>query len=814
MADAAMRSTATLWSLSDSIHSSRVCQYRPGYMPDRGSVLEGNTNMSSDGTGNGGGNGRASPVFLVTSAPISPSLVSYTFPSSVFDEEPTNPVFRSLGESSREYGGSFGELGARRRGLLSPVAPFHHQRGYETGPFAYHGPPAWSGMPPPPPPPPPPSSWDGTVRSPMPAARESSGGTAPEATPQMVTDCECRSCSMGLLGMCFSQQLARHQASIRTAREAERQFVESRRSQVERLIREEGEMILDHHRGLWASEKQRLVRELFSLREHIQILKDQNLRLRNAASEHSQRTMLYHGGFQASNPPFMEDRFSSPMASWEGVGADGARDNYSAPGSPAHSSSSCSTATAVAATAADDAAVPQSLPPVHRAMSPSPGHGGAIASPEYGPSSPYQSLGLSSPYLPDNPPTSPYVPQNPTSSPHLPQNPTSSPHLPQNPASSPYSPYVPRSPSWPSTFAPAMEAPSGAVSEQQRRSPKRPVSVVDVNEVDARLGGVSPGASAARTTTSAGAPREASPPSKRRRSLSREYFIVKNVSVEEAVDNDEGEGEEDERRLTMHTEQTPNYYSPSLTPAAAPDLSGGSATPTASSTSARPDGERLATEPPLNRTATATPAILVAEAGEMPRHNLSHRLGRSESPCSISSQEAFLEAADDAPLRGPLMIKNIPAQDELFLAALNDRLQPISQGQDALPRAVQGPIAVPVPLSAVSGLPPIVGGVDGRWGAVPANADVPSSQTPPDVGYDGVRIKTERTAPAAWMRRLTRTRIGQSAAPATALSPAPATAPAKTEDTDDDDMKPKAEEPDIPIKLRLTSNFGAPFGRA
>ncbi|KAG6167887.1 hypothetical protein E4U11_006417 [Claviceps purpurea] len=54
--------------------------------------------------------------------------------------------------------------------------------------------------------------------------------------------------------------------------------------------------------------------------------------------------------------------------------------------------------------------------------------------------------------------------------------------------------------------------------------------------------------------------------------------------------------------------------------------------------------------------------------------------------------EGFLEPADDVPLKGPLMIKNIPAQDEIFWARVNQRLDPISQGKDALPRVLQSPI--------------------------------------------------------------------------------------------------------------------------
>ncbi|KOS22332.1 hypothetical protein ESCO_001597 [Escovopsis weberi] len=135
----------------------------------------------------------------------------------------------------------------------------------------------------------------------------------------------------------------------------------------------------------------------------------------------------------------------------------------------------------------------------------------------------------------------------------------------------------------------------------------------------------------------------------------------------------------------------------------------------------------------------------------------SQQLGAAPSP-PPEPEEYLLAAADDAP-EGPLMVKNIPAQDELFWAAVNKKLEPISQGQDALPTVMQTPPAE-LDLSKWPDVLAVVGGGDAN-----------------------------RTARAG--------------------------------DQDDDDLddeldssgKKASQEIDIPLKLRTTTNFGAPFGR-
>jgi hypothetical protein len=136
---------------------------------------------------------------------------------------------------------------------------------------------------------------------------------------------------------------------------------------------------------------------------------------------------------------------------------------------------------------------------------------------------------------------------------------------------------------------------------------------------------------------------------------------------------------------------------------------------------------------------------------------------------SPASQRALLDAMDDNPLAGPLMMTNIPAQDEHFLEVLNGKLGSISQGQDALPKVVQD-----LNLSAQS-----------------------------DSGEeaDGVLITRE---PEPFLRRSGTGHVGEDKD-----APVKIEQPILIEDSDSDGESG----PEVTLKLKHTSNFGAPFGR-
>lgn len=122
--------------------------------------------------------------------------------------------------------------------------------------------------------------------------------------------------------------------------------------------------------------------------------------------------------------------------------------------------------------------------------------------------------------------------------------------------------------------------------------------------------------------------------------------------------------------------------------------------------------------------------------------------------CEEEDVEGYLEPSDDVPLKGPLMIKNIPAQDEIFWAQVNQRLDPISRGQDSLPKVLQSP-------------------------------DLEAEQNPLEVKPQQAQDDGKPEDSSAVV------------------------------ESDDEETEGKAKvEPDVPLKFKSTSNFGAPFGKA
>jgi hypothetical protein len=119
--------------------------------------------------------------------------------------------------------------------------------------------------------------------------------------------------------------------------------------------------------------------------------------------------------------------------------------------------------------------------------------------------------------------------------------------------------------------------------------------------------------------------------------------------------------------------------------------------------------------------------------------------------------DALLEPSDgDKPLKGPLMLRNMPAKDELFWEEVHKKLEPISQGLNSLPAVMQT-------MESIAG---------------------PSSLNIQAVGPNPVGL------------------VGGDGS---------ADAKAET-DNSDGEGGGKAIEADVPLKLKSTSNFGAPFG--
>ncbi|KAF5512253.1 hypothetical protein CGCA056_v012428 [Colletotrichum aenigma] len=118
-------------------------------------------------------------------------------------------------------------------------------------------------------------------------------------------------------------------------------------------------------------------------------------------------------------------------------------------------------------------------------------------------------------------------------------------------------------------------------------------------------------------------------------------------------------------------------------------------------------------------------------------------------------EEYPMEATDDTGLKGPLMIRNIPAHDEIFFRRLSEKLEDVSRGEDALPTCMR---------DSTDDL--LAGPSEQKENNLGAKADTDAAS---DIG--------------------------------------------STIDKDDDsESQPKIEEVDIPLKLKKSTNFGAPLG--
>ncbi|KAH6982288.1 hypothetical protein BKA56DRAFT_484639 [Ilyonectria sp. MPI-CAGE-AT-0026] len=211
-----------------------------------------------------------------------------------------------------------------------------------------------------------------------------------------------------------------------------------------------------------------------------------------------------------------------------------------------------------------------------------------------------------------------------------------------------------------------------------------PIPIIDVQEIDPNLEGIPIKATAVQRSTFAlgGSPPEnpaspaTSPPpanaaqyteQSRRlsgfRGSSKEYTL----QVLNAVES---------RRLTIHAGHTPNHslsLFPTVTATETSSIAGVSegATPTVEITADVPIHHRESDDDEED-TPTRQPGQEDPSANDNPDH-----------------PEPMMDPEEDKPLKGPLMIKNIPAQDEIFWEAVNKKLTPISQGENALPAVMQ-----------------------------------------------------------------------------------------------------------------------------
>ncbi|PFH56735.1 hypothetical protein XA68_16059 [Ophiocordyceps unilateralis] len=277
------------------------------------------------------------------------------------------------------------------------------------------------------------------------------------------------------------------------------------------------------------------------------------------------------------------------------------------------------------------------------------------------------------------------------------------------------------------------------------------VPVIDVQELDPKLDGIPIKANAVQKWTFSTAPNQRQAASgarvghgisicrTRRQSTTqnRRSMDRGRISRERQTSRDQTLqvlAVEESRRLTMHAGHTPNHSI--------------SLIPTMTTVGGDSDGG-------MTHSIDAPSDVGVGqEATHEPLFAPDHDGHESPKDGEDDGKEP-LGPCDDASLKGPLMVKNIPAQDDLFFAQLDQKLESvISSGEDALPSVLR------TPSPAEPAAPP----VGSRPVAVQAS-----------LGLDGAHELAVE--------------VDEGAA------------------DDDKDI-----EPDVPLRLRSTANFGAPFG--
>ncbi|KAK4242074.1 hypothetical protein C8A03DRAFT_11749 [Achaetomium macrosporum] len=206
-------------------------------------------------------------------------------------------------------------------------------------------------------------------------------------------------------------------------------------------------------------------------------------------------------------------------------------------------------------------------------------------------------------------------------------------------------------------------------------------------------------------------------------------------------------------RLTMHAGHTPSHSLSELATVAASGTttgtsSGGGSTPTM-----------------MQRNGVAAPVVAMAdeangasEASQTTEHFLtaSDNHGRPLG----GHPEPFFEAKEDRQLKGPLMVRNMPAHDEIFFQRLADKLEEVTKDdRAALPAVLQDP-----------GLANDNG--ERALGQVKTHSERQSDSQQPAAGADDSGSAGSRSSPRS---------------------------------SDEDEL-------DIPLKFRKRMNFGAPFG--
>ncbi|KAK1974720.1 hypothetical protein LZ30DRAFT_607331 [Colletotrichum cereale] len=293
------------------------------------------------------------------------------------------------------------------------------------------------------------------------------------------------------------------------------------------------------------------------------------------------------------------------------------------------------------------------------------------------------------------------------------------------------SPFIPLNPNMQPTTADPVDFLGSPKDEE-------PVPIIDIQIINPKLEGVPLKAPAIQksTFTDSGPTPENSKCSSRNPSPPRDSAKSRRSPTQEHTLEVLAAPEPD--RLVMHAGHTPSHSLSVL--GTAPDTE----VPTAA------DGTGGSTPTLAMTDMSSNPATLYDVRARFDSSDLQDdACGGPDEP------RPTLEATDDVALKGPLMVRNIPAHDEIFFQRLSEKLEDVSSGADAVPACMKTPSEHE-----------FQGPSEDKENLLAPNRDADASS---DRG--------------------------------------------STTDRDDlSETQSKAEEIDVPLKLRKTTNFGAPLG--
>ncbi|KAM3462562.1 hypothetical protein NHJ6243_003963 [Beauveria neobassiana] len=224
----------------------------------------------------------------------------------------------------------------------------------------------------------------------------------------------------------------------------------------------------------------------------------------------------------------------------------------------------------------------------------------------------------------------------------------------------------------------------------RNKSSDAPIPVIDVHEIDPKLDGIFIKANAVRDTFTQSSVKSSvrsspatSPPADQN---STDLEGAPNRRSSHKAQTMQALAAGELRRRTMHAGHTPNHslsLFPTMTTLDGSMTAGQSeaTTPTAVDKSVKEDVHEAEPAP------EPEPVETVSEEAKPPEDVLVDDVDETQL------QPRF-EPRDDIPLKGPLMVKNIPAQDEIFWARVNQKLEGISHSEEeALPTVIKSQLA-------------------------------------------------------------------------------------------------------------------------